>query len=387
MNWNLAHPAFEQSIRTPDALALAADGVEQTYAEVARQASRLAAALNDRGIGRGSRVGILGSRSLIALEAVLGIAWAGASYVPLGLRWPEDRLSAVLAQVELDALVVDDRGLALLTRNVVDATTLLAVPSDDAASAFASVSGRETLSLASLPPLADIREPASMLADDLAYVIFTSGTTGVPKGVMVATASVAAYLAALGLRKAMTPEDRASQFTELSFDPSLGEIFLPWSVGASIHVVPALSQVSPAKFIRDRRPDDLGLHSRGDRVDARYAHAPAGIAAGTSLHVVRRRAASRWPRCARGRPPRRTASSTTSMVQPKRPSTASASASSRGRLRSLRRRAACWRSAFPIPAPSSACSGRTAVRSRTARRASSPSGAVSSRSVTSMRPS
>ena len=148
VNWNLAHPVFEQSIRTPDALALAADGVEQTYAEIARQASRLAAALNDRGIGRGSRVGILGSRSLIALHAVLGVAWAGASYVPLGLRWPEARLSAVLAQVELDALVVDDRGLALLTRNVVDATTLLAVPSDDAASAFASVSGRETLSLA-----------------------------------------------------------------------------------------------------------------------------------------------------------------------------------------------------------------------------------------------
>jgi non-ribosomal peptide synthetase component F len=51
----------------------------------------------------------------------------------------------------------------------------------------------------------------------------------------------------------MTPADRASQFTELSFDPSLGEIFVPWGAGASLHVVPAQSRVSPARFIRDRR--------------------------------------------------------------------------------------------------------------------------------------
>jgi len=69
----------------------------------------------------------------------------------------------------------------------------------------------------------------------------------------VSVAAVAAYLEALGLRKAMTPEDRASQFTELTFDPSLGEIFLPWRAGASLHVVPAVSSVSPARFIRDRQ--------------------------------------------------------------------------------------------------------------------------------------
>ncbi len=252
MNWNLAHPVFEQSIRTSEGLALAADGVELTYAELVLQASRLAAALHDQGIGRGGRVGILGSRSLVALKAVLGVAWAGASYVPLNLRWPAQRLSAVLAQVAPDALVADERGLGILTKDVIGATTLLFVPTDDAANALARTGGGKTLSLASLPQWTDVREPMTMAADDLAYIIFTSGTTGVPKGVMVAAGSVAAYLAALGYRKALTPADRASQFSELSFDPSLGEIFLPWSMGASIHVVPAVSQVSPAKFIRDR---------------------------------------------------------------------------------------------------------------------------------------
>jgi amino acid adenylation domain-containing protein len=246
MNWNPAYPVFEQSRRTPERLALAADGVELTYADLVERAGRLAAALCDRGMGLGSRVGILGSRTLVAVEAVLAIAWAGATYVPLGVKWPEERLKAVLAAVGLDALIADDRGVELLTPSVLELVKLALVPE-------ANASGRTALSLASLRDHGRAAEPAPMPADALAYVIFTSGTTGVPKGVMVPTGSVAAYLAALGVRKAMTPEDRASQFTELSFDPSLGEIFVPWYAGASLHVVPALSLVSPARFIRDRQ--------------------------------------------------------------------------------------------------------------------------------------
>ena len=253
MNWNPACPVLAQSRRSPDRLALFADGVELSYAALVHRAGRLAAALRDRGIGRGSRVGILASRSLVAVEAVLGVAWAGATYVPLGRRWPEDRLKSVLSLTVLDAIIVDEGGLACATHTVLAATKLVAVPTRDAARALPNDAQRAVLSLDSLPDHAEFSEPAPMSEDDLAYVIFTSGTTGVPKGVMVTVRSLGAYLAALALRKAMTPEDRASQFTELTFDPSVGEIFVPWAAGASLHVVPAVNQASPARFIRDRR--------------------------------------------------------------------------------------------------------------------------------------
>jgi amino acid adenylation domain-containing protein len=252
MSWNLARPVLAQSRRTPAGLALCADGVELTYGELVARAARLAGVLADLGVGRGARIGILGSRSLVAVEAVLGVAWAGATYVPLGLTWPEERLKSVLARVRLDALIVDDRGLPRLSPAVVVANRLLLVPDAAAAGALRGAP-LQVLGLAELPEVAPLAEPAPVAADDLAYIIFTSGTTGVPKGVMVPAAAVAAYLAALGARKAMTPADRASQFTELSFDPSLGEIFVPWHSGASLHVVPALSQASPARFIRERR--------------------------------------------------------------------------------------------------------------------------------------
>jgi D-alanine--poly(phosphoribitol) ligase subunit 1 len=253
MNWNLAYPVFEQSARTPQRLALAADGVERTYVELVQRARRLAGALRAHGIARGSHVGILGSRSLIAVEAVLGVVWAGAAYVPLGLRWPEERLRSVLALDRLDALIVDERGVELLTPAVLAGTKLLVLPSDGAVATRPSTPGKVTLSLESLADPDRFPEPVPMAPDDLAYIIFTSGTTGVPKGVMTPVRCVAAYLAALGARKAMTPDDRASQFTELTFDPSIGEILLPWHAGASLHVVPAVSQVSPARFIRDRQ--------------------------------------------------------------------------------------------------------------------------------------
>jgi D-alanine--poly(phosphoribitol) ligase subunit 1 len=255
MNWNPALPVFEQSCRTPRHLALYGDGVELLYADLARRASGLAAVLCRHGIGRGGRVGILGSRSLVAVEAVLGVAWAGATYVPLGLRWPEERLTAALSMAAIDAMIVDRSGLRLLTAKLLATSRLrlVVVPTDRAAQALPKARGRAARSVQSLPGSTDVSAPAPMAADDLVYVTFTSGTTGVPKGVMVAARSVAAYLGALALRKAMTAADRASQFTELSFDPSLGEIFVPWIGGASLHVVPPVNQVSPARFIRERR--------------------------------------------------------------------------------------------------------------------------------------
>lgn len=259
MNWNPVRPVLEQCLRTPDRLALFADGIELSYADLGRRAARLAAALGTQGISRGSRVGILASRSLIAIEAVLGIAWCGATYVPLGLRWPEERISTVASMTGLDAVIADHGGCTQLTANLLAGIRVLVVPEEASSDLPPGCADRVVMrfserdGIVSPPGIAHLPEPAEMSADDLVYVIFTSGTTGIPKGVMVASASLATYLAALGARKAMTPDDRASQFTELSFDPSVGEIFVPLSAGASLHVVPSINTVSPARFIRERQ--------------------------------------------------------------------------------------------------------------------------------------
>lgn len=252
MNWNLAVAVLAQCHRTPGHLALCADGTDLTYAELVQRAKRLAGALFACGVGPKRRVAILGSRSLVAVEAVLGVAWAGAAYVPLGLRWPEARLQSAIALARPDAIIADDRGAKLLTPQLLASVPLVVVPRRASIDAAIPSSGTRVLTLDALSDATSLEEPAPLSRDELAYIIFTSGTTGVPKGVMAATRSVTAYLNALGFLKALTPADRASQFTELTFDPSIGEIFLPLIAGASLHVVPPVSNVSPARFIREQ---------------------------------------------------------------------------------------------------------------------------------------
>ena len=251
MNWNLAAAVFAQSKRTPERLALVADDTRLTYFELVQRAKRLAGTLHAHGIGPKSRVGILGSRSLAAIEAALGVSWAGAAYVPLGLRWPVARLQAAIELATLDAIIADKRGAELLPPNLPASVMLVVVPERESVDSLVHAPRASVLTLDGLSDSTALVEPTTLSGSDLAYIIFTSGTTGVPKGVMASTSSVSAYLSALGSLKAMTAADRASQFTELTFDPSVGEIFLPWAVGASLHVLPPVSSASPARFIRE----------------------------------------------------------------------------------------------------------------------------------------
>ena len=194
-----------------------------SYGELAEIVERIAAWLQSRPATDVKLVGILASRSLAAYAGLLGTCWAGAAYVPLNPEWPEQRLLSILRTTELDALVVDDRGLKLLSSQVLQAGPKhilapgLAESFDlDDPSCNARVAG-----LDALPTPDSAHLPKVMGKDDLAYIMFTSGTTGSPKGVMVSTGNVASFLSAMRELYPFSAEDRISQRHELSFDLSV----------------------------------------------------------------------------------------------------------------------------------------------------------------------
>jgi len=253
MNYNPVQRFHDQAQRTPDLLALYADESELSYRQLLDQVCSLAAALRRVGVGRGSRVGILGTRGLVSIRCLLAISWCGAAYIPLSTRWPAERLESALLRTRLDALAVDEQGRGLLSPGIVGATPLLVsdCPQSDLPQCARSTVAH--IDLAALNTPDEVTDPARLGPEDLAYITFTSGTTGTPKGVMVACGSMMAYLDVLAQRKALTETDRAPHFTELSFDPSLGEVFLPLWAGASMHVVPPISHVSPVSFVQERK--------------------------------------------------------------------------------------------------------------------------------------
>ncbi len=198
-----------QAARTPQALALLdpTAGVALTYAELDAWSRRLARALRRLGVAPEVRVGLEMRRSAGLLAAILGVLRAGGAYVPLDPDYPAERLAAM----------AEDAGFTLRIRDLSELGAELEAPSGTGA-------GGDPTPL----PLPAVLPAAA------AYVIYTSGSTGRPKGVVVSHRSLAWYADAAIRHYGVVPEDRALQFSSISFDISVEEIFPTLAAGAAL---------------------------------------------------------------------------------------------------------------------------------------------------------
>ena len=211
------HLLFEErAARAPEAPALLSGEETVTYAELDRQANRLARRLLRIGAGPESRVGLCLDRSPAAIAAMLGILKVGGAYVPLDPEWPGERLAALARDAGLAALVTEGR----LLRNLAGLAPRTVVPDTDlAAESGDAVAPRGT-------------------PESAAYVIYTSGSTGSAKGVVVSHGAVTNFVQGLAGALDLSPADRLLLFAPLSFDASVLQIFPPLASGGSLVIHP-----------------------------------------------------------------------------------------------------------------------------------------------------
>ncbi|MGW3201804.1 Pls/PosA family non-ribosomal peptide synthetase [Streptomyces sp. NPDC001118] len=206
--------------RTPHALALECGARRLTYAELDARANRVAHRLRRLGIGPDSRAALLLPRSVEMYVSLLGVCKAGAAFVPVDPEAPADRLAYILRDAGAEA-VLTTSARAADARHALPcgACTVLEM---DCGSGDPSV-------LPSTRPC-----EAAGGADPLAYVMYTSGSSGRPKGVEVARSSIRNFVRVVSPVYDIRPSDRVYQGMAISFDFSIEEIWPTWAAGATL---------------------------------------------------------------------------------------------------------------------------------------------------------
>jgi amino acid adenylation domain-containing protein len=209
-----------QARRAPAAVAARCAGQELTRAGLDARANALARRLAAAGVGRECRVAVCVERGLDALVALLGVLRAGGVYVPLDTQWPHDRLARLLEDAAPVA-VVTQRALA----GRLPARPARVVVLDDVGDV-----GDDT-------PASDAGAPFPAVGpDDAAYCVYTSGSTGQPKGVVVTHRALAMHLQGCIADYGLVPEDRALQLAATSVDTSIEQMLAPLCAGAALVV-------------------------------------------------------------------------------------------------------------------------------------------------------
>lgn len=236
--------------RTPDKTAVVCRGERLTYGELECQSNRLARVLIDAGVRPGDRVGLYFPKSVRSLVSMFGVLKAGAAYVPVDPQAPSPRVATVLGDCEPAAVITTTQHLARLGTSLpasVRATVLADTTTLDA-SAPARVLPWTALDAQLDRPLS----LAGRVESDLAYILYTSGSTGVPKGVMLTHRNALTFIDWCAETFAIRADDRLSNHAPLHFDLSVFDVYNAIGAGASVHIIHeemAVFPVSVARFM------------------------------------------------------------------------------------------------------------------------------------------
>lgn len=226
------HQSFiDAAEKFPDNIAVFTAENQISYQTLNRRSLNFANWLIENNYAPGERIALVLPKSIEAIVAIFGILRAGSTYVPLGDGWPSSRINSILEIGAFKLLLTDspDKDLNIEGINLV---------------LLSSGDWREASSTKQ-----PTKEPSiEVCKDDLAYILYTSGSTGVPKGVCVSHSAAFHFPDWAKNEIKIDERERVASIAPLTFDLSTFDLFTTLSAGASLYLVPEKHKLMPARF-------------------------------------------------------------------------------------------------------------------------------------------
>lgn len=247
----LHHLLSESSLKYPDRTAVTFKDKSVTYSELETKSNQLAATLLQQGIKKSDRVGIMLSKSIESIISLFGIMKAGAIYVPLDPLAPSSRNSQIIAHCGIECIITSPENLTQICSDQQALTQLKkAILTGSQASkgtcnsAHIDCHAWDTI----VDNIPGYQQPIQLSDTHPAYILHTSGSTGVPKGVVISHLNALTFVIMAVDFFMINENDRIANHAPLHFDLSVFDIFGAIKSGATIVLVPEFLSIFPAKL-------------------------------------------------------------------------------------------------------------------------------------------
>ncbi|MAT44677.1 MAG: D-alanine--poly(phosphoribitol) ligase [Anaerolineaceae bacterium] len=237
---------------TPDKEAVRFNKESLSYAELFEKSQQLAFVLQTHGVKRGDRVGIFMYKNIYSAVALYGIMAAGAAYVPLDPYAPPNRIEYIIKNCEINIVVCHDRKKAVLEEIEPNLSLSAVIGIDSIESNKTPVISWDTV----FNSPSELANPFHGTEQDIAYILYTSGSTGVPKGIVHTHRSGLSFAKWAAETYQLTPNDVLSSHAPLHFDLSTFDFYAGSLVGATTVLIPEALTKFPAnlsKWIQDEK--------------------------------------------------------------------------------------------------------------------------------------
>ena len=254
----LLHHTLEKSAKKfPDKIAVVFKDESITYHDLNIRSNKLAHLLIKNGVKKGDRVGLYINKSIEAIIAIFGILKSGAAYVPLDINVPMARIDYIINNCQIQCLIGSGDKISNLFKILDNNTSLNMLITLDGKPEFNKLSSIEFFSNEEVEKVRKTTNPeTSTIWTDLAYLLYTSGSTGQPKGVMISHLNALNFVNWVSDIVAATSDDIFSNHAPFHFDLSILDIYVAFLVSGKVYPVPEEYSYFPfrlAEWINDNK--------------------------------------------------------------------------------------------------------------------------------------